>query len=120
MAEGWAKKLFPRDVHVFSAGSQPANAVRPRAVEAMKEVGIDISAQKPKLISDVPLSEVDMVVTLCSDEVCVSLPGAPTQQKWALPDPAAESGSEAKIEATFRSVRDDLRRRIERMVQSWM
>jgi len=112
MAEGWARKLLPPGVRVWSAGSQPANAVNPYAVRVMREVGIDISAQRPKRISDVPLGEVDTVITLCAEEVCVLPPGGLMQESWGLPDPAAASGSEREIEAAFRKVRDELRERI--------
>jgi phosphate transport system protein len=115
MAEGWARKLLPAGVRVWSAGSQPAQAVHPMAVKVMREAGIDISAQRPKLISDVPLGDVDTVITLCAEEVCVGLSADLRREAWVLPDPAATAGGEAELEAAFRRVRDDLRPRIEEL-----
>src|SRR5262245_27799611 len=64
MAEGWARKLLPAGVRVWSAGSQPAAETNPYAVRVMREAGIEISHQKPKRISEVPMGEVDTVITL--------------------------------------------------------
>ena len=115
MAEGWARKLFPPGVRVWSAGSQPAHTVNPYAVRVMREVGIDISAQRPKRISEVPLGDVDTVITLCAEEICVLPPGGLLQESWSLPDPAAAQGSESEIEAAFRRGRDELQERIARL-----
>jgi len=112
MAEGWARELLPRSVSVFSAGSDPAVQVHPEAVMAMKEAGIDISDQQPKRISDVPLGKVDMVVTLCVEEVCMTLPGLVARETWALPDPAAAAGSERQIHDAFLYVRDEIHWRV--------
>ena len=119
MAEAWARKLLPASIRVWSAGSQPAAQVNPLAVQVMQEVGIDASAQRPKRISDVPLGDVDTVVTLCGDELCVVLPGAGEQQRWGLPDPAAVGGDEEERRAAFRATRDEIRRRLEALVASW-
>lgn len=112
MAEGWARTMLPPDVAVWSAGSNPARVVDPRAVEAMREVGIDISEHKPKRISEVPLGQINTIITLCAEEICVTLPGIETTQTWVLPDPAAMSGDDAEVREGFRRVRDELRRRI--------
>jgi phosphate transport system protein len=108
MAEGWARKLTR--IRVWSAGSEPAAEVHPRAVQVMQEVGIDISRQRPKRIGDVPLGDVDTVITLCAEE-CPPLPAPLGLERWELPDPAAAAGAEQL--AAFRRVRDELRRRIE-------
>lgn len=113
MAEGWARKLLPAKVRVWSAGSEPAAAVHPVAVEVMREVGIDISAQRPKRIADVALGDVDTVITLCADEVCPVLPGGQHREAWVFPDPATASGGDDAVRNAFRRVRDDLRARIE-------
>jgi arsenate reductase len=112
MAEGWARRLLAPGVRVWSAGSRPANAVNPWAVRVMQEVGIDISHQRPKHLSQVPLGEVDTVITLCAEEACVLSPAGAIRLNWALPDPAATPGDEAQVEAAFRRVRDELRARI--------
>lgn len=114
MAEGWARHLLPTEVNVWSAGSMPAVAIDPRAEIAMREVGIDISGQHPKHISEVPLDKVDLVISLCADDVCPHLPGAFRRLSWVLPDPAfAPRGGPRMEQAAFRAVRDELRRRIE-------
>lgn len=104
MAEGIARSLAPPGVRVSSAGSAPTS-VRPEAVEALAEIGIDISAHRSKSVKDVDPATVDAVVTLCADEVCPAFPGRVERLHWPLPDPAAGA-------ASFRSVRDDLRLRI--------
>jgi phosphate transport system protein len=115
MAEGWARKLLPAGVRIWSAGSEPVPEVHPLAVRAMHEVGIDISAQRPKRVSDVPFGDVDTAIKLC-DEEC-EVPSGPDlrREAWPLPDPVRVSGSELDQLAAFRSVRDELRRRIEQL-----
>jgi phosphate transport system protein len=109
MAEGWARKLTR--IRVWSAGSEPAADVHPVAVRVMQEVGIDISRQRPKRIADVPLGDIDTVISLCADE-CPVLPAPLRVERWELPDPAAAGDGEGIAEA-FRKVRDELRARIE-------
>jgi phosphate transport system protein len=115
MAEGWARKLLPPSIDVYSAGSDPATQVHPQAVSVMKEAGIDISSQQPKRISDVPLGKVDIVVALCVEEVCVTLPGMVKRESWVLPDPAAAAGDEQQIHEAFAGIRDEIRLRIEEL-----
>lgn len=117
MAEGWARRLFAPKVRVWSAGSEPAKAVHPLAVEVMREVGIDISAQQPKRVADVPLGDVDTVVTLCAEEVCPLLPGEQRREAWAFPDPAAATGGPDAMREAFRRVRDELRGKIEALAR---
>jgi phosphate transport system protein len=118
MAEGWARRLLPAGVRIWSAGSQPAAAVHPLAVRAMQEVGVDISAQRPKVVSDVPLGDVDTAITLCAEE-CTVPPGPDLRrERWELPDPVRAQGSEAEQLAAFRDARDELRRRIEALASS--
>ncbi len=118
MAEGWARELLPKGTSVWSAGSAPAECIDPLAVEAMREVGIDISSQSPKRITDVPLGEIDTVITLCSEEVCVNLPGIKRRETWAFPDPAAESGPEERRLEAYRLMRDELKQRICELIPS--
>ena len=113
MAEGWAKRLLPPSISVFSAGSDPAAEVHPLAVAVMSQAGIDISAQQPKRISDIPLGKVDIVVALCVEEICVALPGLVTRETWALPDPAETVGDERQVRDAFLRSRDAIRSRIE-------
>jgi phosphate transport system protein len=108
MAEGLARKLTR--IQVWSAGSAPATVVHPLAVQVMAEVGIDISRQRPKSVSDVPLGDIDTVITLCAEE-CPVLPAPLKIERWEHPDPAA-AGAEEEMVAAFRRVRDELRERI--------
>jgi arsenate reductase len=114
IAEGLARSILPASVAVFSAGSRPSR-VRPEAVEVMREIGIDISAQLSKSVATIPADRVDCVVTLCAGEGCNECPvflGRAEKLDWPLPDPAAPGGSaEERLEA-FRRTRDELRRRI--------
>ena len=111
MAEGIARSLAPEGLRVFSAGSRPT-AVRPEAIAVLAEIGIDISAQRAKAVAEVPADQVDTVITLCGEQECPLFLGQATRLQWTLPDPAAvDESEEARLDA-FRSVRDELRRRI--------
>lgn len=110
MAEGIGRALAPEGVDVSSAGSVPA-AVRAQAVAVLAEVGIDISGHRSKGMHEVE-RPVDLVITLCAEEVCPAWIGPARRVHWGLPDPAAVEGTdEAKLQA-FRDVRDELRRRL--------
>ena len=117
MAEGLARSLAPAGVRISSAGSRP-NLVRPEAVLVMKEIGIDISHQRAKSLSEIETASVDLVVTLCADQVCPYFPSSPSQVHWELPNPAAVQGDDGVRLETFRNVRDDLRRRIEILLKT--
>ena len=111
MAEGLARAQFGDAVRVQSAGSRPT-AVSPLAVAALAEVGVDISRQRSKSVEEIDADSVDVVVTLCADEVCPVFPKRVKKLHWPLPDPAAEpSPAEHPLDA-FRDVRDELARRI--------
>ena len=111
MAEGIARSLAAPGVKVSSAGSAPSR-LNPLAVRALAEIGIDVSGQRSKSVDEIPPGDVDVALTLCTEEVCPVLPGKALRVHWGLPDPAAATGSgEAKLQA-FRDVRDELRRRL--------
>jgi thioredoxin type arsenate reductase len=110
MAEGLARAHFGEAIRIQSAGSRPT-AVSPLAVAALAEVGIDIAGQTSKSVAEIDPDSVDLVVTLCADEVCPVLPKRVKKLHWPLPDPAAEPSSRRALEA-FRGVRDELARRI--------
>ena len=113
MAEGLARARAPRGWRVFSAGSNPAR-LSSTAVEAMREIAIDISSQHSKGRDDVPLEEADLIITLCAEEVCPVVPGGRAERlHWPLPDPAAVTGDPAARLDRFRAVRDELARRLE-------
>jgi arsenate reductase len=118
MAEGIARSLAPSGVRVSSAGSAPS-LVRPQAVQALREIGIDISGHRSKGMETIDPSTVDAVITLCAEEVCPVFLGAALRLHWGLPDPAAETGSEDRKLAAFRVVRDELRRRLGLLFKGW-
>jgi thioredoxin type arsenate reductase len=111
MAEGVARSLAPANVTVASAGSKPTQ-VRPEAVAVMAEVGVDLGDHRSTSVQDVVPTDVDVVVTLCADEVCPIFPGNILRIHWGLPDPAAVTGDEAARLEAFRMVRDELQRRL--------
>jgi phosphate transport system protein len=118
IAEGWARKLFPPGVAVCSAGAEPSAAVHPNAIRVMKEVGIDISGQRPRPASEVPWGDLDTVITVCAEEGCCAMPpGGLVQHHWALDDPSTARGSEEEVLAAFRKTRDELRRRLEELLE---
>jgi arsenate reductase len=111
MAEGIARYLAPQGVKVSSAGSSPAS-VHPQAIQALKEIGIDISGHRSKGLDSIDAGSVDAVITLCAEEVCPVFHGKAQRVHWGLPDPAAVAGTEETRRVAFRSVRDELRRRL--------
>jgi len=110
MAEGFARKILPKDIKIFSAGLEP-KGVHPMAIKVMQEVGIDISKQESKNISEIPIGEIDIVITLCGDaaERCPIFPGKVKRIHWALKNPAKAQGSEEEIAKVFRKVRDKIK-----------
>ena len=111
MAEGLARAHFGKAVRVQSAGSHPT-AVNPLAALALAEIGIDIAPQRSKSVAEIDADSVDVVITLCAEEVCPVFPRRARKIHWPLPDPAAEpSPTEHPLDA-FREVRDELARRI--------
>ena len=93
MAEVIARSLAPKGIKTMSAGSYPKN-VRPEAVAVLKEIGIDISDQRSKNVSEIPPPEVDTVITLCAEEECPLFLGNARRLYWGLPDPACVRGTE--------------------------
>jgi thioredoxin type arsenate reductase len=117
MAEGIARSLAPSGVKIWSAGSRPTS-VRPEAIAVLQEIGIDISGHRSKPVAEIPASEVDTVITLCGEEECPLFLGKARRLHWGLPDPAAAAGSEEDRLSAFRKIRDELRQRIESLLQS--
>ena len=113
MAEGLARTLFGGLVRVQSAGSAPSG-VNPRAIDAMREIAIDIAGQQSKSVDAIDPGSIDAVITLCAEEVCPVWPGSFARMHWPLPDPArAQPGaSAATVAAQFRTTRDELRHRL--------
>jgi arsenate reductase (thioredoxin) len=100
-------------VEAHSAGTE-ATAVRPSAVRAMAEAGIDVSGQISKTLRRYLDGPFDAVVTVCddADESCPVIPGARARLHMSLPDPSEATGSVAEQLALYREVRDELRRRV--------
>lgn len=108
MAEGWGKNILADEWQVYSSGIE-AHGVNPKAIEAMKEVGIDISNHTSNLIDKNILNQSDLVVTLCSDadQNCPVLPSNVKKEHWGFDDPAGKPWSE------FQRVRDEIKAAIE-------
>ncbi len=114
MAEGLARARAPEGWDVHSAGSRPGT-LHPHAVQALQEIGIDISHHHAKGFDAVPLEEADVVVTLCAEEECPVVVTRGRRLSWPLPDPAG-ADRDQDIARRFRAVRDDL---IERLDALW-
>lgn len=111
LAERIARSLAPSGVRISSAGSRPS-AVSPLAVKALAEIGLDAGGQRSKGVDEIPPDDVDVVVTLCAEEVCPAFLGKALRIHWGLPDPARAPGDDAARLEAFRRVRDELRRRL--------
>nr|MBP9708793.1 VOC family protein [Oligoflexales bacterium] len=114
IAEGLARQLFGNLATVISAGSKPL-LVNPYAIATMAEIGIDISQHKSKSVDSIDPSDIDIVVTLCAEEVCPILPGIVKRLHWPIADPASTSANErsSDIEMRFRTARDQIKARLE-------
>lgn len=115
MAEGLLRALGGAGFAAFSAGTA-ATAVRPLAIAAMAELGIDISAQASKTLDRYLGEPFDDVITVCDDanEACPIFPGAGGRRHWSFDDPSRATGSHEEQLAVYRRVRDEIRARIER------
>nr|WP_130445708.1 arsenate reductase ArsC [Kribbella rubisoli] len=109
MAAGWLRSLAGNEVDVLSAGSEPGNQINPVAVEAMREVGIDITANTPRLLSIDDVQASDVVITMGCGDACPFFPGK-RYEDWKLTDPAGQP-----IEVV-RQVRDEIRTHIETLL----
>jgi arsenate reductase len=114
MAEGLLRHLGGERFEVFSAGTE-ATFVRPLAIKAMAELGIDISGQTSKTLQRYLHEPFDEVITVCDTaaETCPVFPGAKQRRHWSFPDPSKATGSPEEQLAVYRRVRDDRRERIE-------
>ena len=114
MAEGLLRYLAGDRFEAMSAGTE-ATRVRPLAVRAMEEIGIDISGQESKTLDRYLQEPFDHVITVCDDanEACPFFPGAANRLHWSFEDPSKAEGTEEERLAVFRSVRDQIRERIE-------
>jgi len=109
MAAAFLQHLAGDRIDVLSAGSQPADQVNPVAVAAMAEVGIDIVARQPTVLTDAAVRQADVVVTMGCGDACPFFPGR-RYEDWVLDDPA---GQELDV---VRPIRDEIRRRVTALV----
>jgi arsenate reductase (thioredoxin) len=109
MAAGWLRHLAGDTVEVRSAGSAPAETINPVAVEAMREVGIDITANTPRKLEWETARGSDVIITMGCGDACPVFPGK-RYEDWALDDPAGQG-----IEAV-RPIRDEIRERVEALL----
>jgi arsenate reductase (thioredoxin) len=113
MAEGLARELGRDVLEPYSAGLMPAG-VHPRAIAVMKELGIDITGQRSKVIDERLLDTMDVVVTLCDNaaEACPLTPAEIKRLHWPIKDPVGTTGTEAEIMRDFRRARDEIGKKI--------
>ncbi|MFY1622864.1 arsenate reductase ArsC [Micromonospora sp. WMMD735] len=109
MAAGWLRHLAGNTVEVRSAGSAPADHVNPVAVEAMREVGIDITAERPKILDRDTAEASDVIITMGCGDTCPVFPGR-RYEDWKLTDPAGQPLS------VVREVRDEIRQHVARLL----
>jgi len=109
MAAAFLSTLSEGNIEVRSAGSTPADAVNPAAVAAMNEVGIDMSAEVPKILTTEAVKESDVVITMGCGDTCPVFPGK-RYEDWKLDDPAGQG-----VDAV-RPIRDEIKARIETLI----
>ncbi len=109
MAAGFLSALAGDAIEVRSAGSAPADAVNPAAVEAMAEVGIDISTQNPKILTTDAVQASDVVITMGCGDTCPFFPGK-SYRDWVLEDPAGKG-----VESV-RPIRDQIKARVQDLI----
>jgi arsenate reductase (thioredoxin) len=113
MAEGILRHDGGDAFEVESAGVKPGG-VRPEAIQAMREIGIDISGHRSKSVDEFSGQEFDYVITVCDNarESCPVFPGRTRRIHWGFEDPAAVQGDEATRVSVFRRVRDEIREKL--------
>lgn len=110
MAEGILRAAAGDLVDVHSAGSNPAGFVHPKAIAALAEIAIDISAHTSKHMNEFLSRQVDTVITVCgnADQACPMFPGQVHRHHWGFDDPAHATGTDEEIMGEFRRVRDEI------------
>ena len=118
MAEGLLRQMAGDVYEVASAGVSPSR-VRPEAIEAMREIGIDISSHRSKSVDEFTSQKFDYVITVCDNarEHCPIFPGETKQIHWSFDDPAAVEGDEVARLAVFRRVRDEISQKLRAFVK---
>lgn len=110
MAEGILRRAAGDILEVRSAGSNPAGYVHPLAIRVLGEIGIDLSAHRSKHMKEFFDHDIETVITVCgnADQACPVFPGQINRHHWGFDDPAKATGSEEKVLAVFRRVRDEI------------
>jgi arsenate reductase len=109
MAAGWLRRLAGDQVEIRSAGTEPADQVNPVAVQAMREIGIDIADQRPKVLDYATAQDSDIIITMGCGDTCPYFPGK-RYEDWTLDDPAGQPLD------VVRRIRDDIHTRVEDLV----
>ena len=111
MAEGILRRASDGLLDVRSAGSKPAGYVHPLAIQALAEIGIDLSGHHSKHMDEFLQQDVETVITVCgnADQACPMFPGQLNRHHWGFDDPAHAPGDEAAQLAVFRRVRDEIK-----------
>ena len=109
MAAGFMRQLGGQKVEVLSAGSAPKDSINPVAVEAMAELGIDISEQKPKVLTADAVQQSDVVITMGCGDACPYYPGK-RYEDWVLEDPAGQGIEPVRV------IRDQIKARVEKLL----
>ena len=119
MAEGWGKRYIGDEWEVLSAGIE-AHGLNPKAVKAMKEIGIDITTQTSDMINVETLNNADFVLTLCGDaaDKCPLTPPHVKRDHWGFEDPAKAQGTVEEKWTIFQRVRDEIGERIKRFAET--
>lgn len=112
MAEGILRAAAGDLLEVHSAGSNPAGYVHPQAIEALREIGLDLAGHTSKHMNEFLDRDIDTVITVCgnADQACPVFPGQMHRHHWPFDDPAHAEGTAEEIAAEFRRVRDEIRR----------
>ena len=115
LAEGILRAAAGDILDVVSAGSRPTGTVHPLAIQAMREIGIDISGHRSKHLDEFFAQQIETVITVCSeaDQACPTFPGPVNRHHWPFDDPARATGTGEEKLAVFRRVRDEMRRAFE-------
>jgi arsenate reductase (thioredoxin) len=112
MAEGILRAAAGDLVEVHSAGSKPTGYVHPKALQVLREIGIDISGHTSKHMNEFLNRQITTVITVCgnADQACPIFPGQVNRHHWGFDDPAHAKGTEEEILVQFRRVRDEIAR----------
>ena len=110
MAAGFLDQLGQDRVRIRTAGSEPADRINPAVVKAMEEVGIDLSKEYPKPLTDEAVQAADVVITMGCGDACLIYPGK-RYEDWELEDPAGKDA------ATVRRIRDEIKQRVEDLLE---